>query len=121
MDLDWVRLVQPVGTQTISWTGGAGDIYLDNNNIKSDGTLGMLSKNDGQQPLTRLALGVSSPYTFDIASLSPGTYYVMVCPTGVAEGSGSCKYSPGRFDVNGIPTITVTSPSVLFRTTGVST
>jgi hypothetical protein len=112
LDLDWVRLVQPLGTQTISWSGGgAADIYLDNNNIKSDGTLGMLSKNDGQQPLSRLALGVNSPYTFDIATLSPGSYYAMVCPTGVAEGSTSCLYSPGRFDVNAIPTVTVTAPS----------
>jgi hypothetical protein len=112
LDLDWVRLVQPVGTQTISWSGGgAADIYLDNNNTASDGTLGMLSKNDGQQPLERLALSVNSPYTFDIASLSPGSYHVMVCPTGVAEGSTSCRYSPGRFDVNAIPTITVTAPT----------
>src|SRR5207244_4229544 len=53
----------------------------------------------------------SSSYTFDLASLSPGTYYAYVCPTGVADTSASCKYSPGRFDVNGIPTITVTAPS----------
>lgn len=111
LDLDWVRLVQPLGAQNITWTGGAADIYLDNNNISSDGTLGMLSKNDGQQPLTRLALGVSSPYAFDFSSLSPGIYYAMVCPTGVAEGSSSCRYSAGSFHVNATPTITVTAPS----------
>ena len=74
----------------------------------------MLSKRNGSgdsNGTASLAFSVSSPYTFDVASLSPGTYYAYICPTGSAEGSASCRYSSGRFDVNGIPTVTVTAPT----------
>ena len=120
IDVDWIRLVDPSsgsGQQTISWTGGRADLYLDNDNIASNGNLGMLSKRTGPSDITSsLAFGVgnssgSSSYTFDVASLSPGTYFAYICPTGVAETSTSCRHSTGSFAVNGIPTIAVTAPS----------
>ena len=92
LELDWVTLGAPhaTGLTTINWTGGAADLYLDNNDTPSDGTLGMLYKGDAADALVALAKGVSTGYTFDMSVLAPGQYFVMVCPANAAEGASTC-------------------------------
>jgi hypothetical protein len=105
IQIDWARLVHADPKQTISWTGGAADIYLDTNNTATDGTLG------------RIAVNVTSPYSFLTAGLPAGTYYVAVhAPTageivGSPATASSFFYSPGSWQVNDIPTIQFTTPS----------
>lgn len=110
IQLDWVRLVQdsdPSLKKQITWSGGAADIYLDSDNNASNGTLG------------RIAVNVTSPYTFFVGALPAGTYYVAVHANvpGASEVPGtpatasSFFYSPGSWTVNDIPTVTFTTPS----------
>ena len=122
VEIDWIRLVPNyLPTQTISWSGFSGrvDLYLDNNNIASDGNLGAVvqtsfNHTDPSSNLGTLSGGsYSGSYSFQPGALAAGDYYVQICPTG-ADPTGSnsgCKYSPGYYRVNDIPTVTFTSPS----------
>ncbi len=102
IDVDWIRLVSPSpSAQTFTWSGGNADLYL----YTSGGTpLGMLYK-DGA-----LARSVASGYKFDMGALAGGSYYVQICPAFTPAGSASCK-NTATFNVNGIPTVTVTAPT----------
>jgi hypothetical protein len=102
--LDWVRLSdnQPSLVRDIKWSsfGGNVDIYLDNNN---QGT------SDPNQTLGLVASNVSgSSYPLNVGALQPGNYYVAIRG---ANTNGAFVYSPGYFQVNAPPTLTVTSPS----------
>lgn len=105
IDIDWIRLTAPGTPQPITWNVGAGDIYLDNDTSAANGNLGILANRNGA------ATNVSSGYSFDPSGLSPGTYFVMVCTARSTPSAANCKHAPGSYVVNGIPTITVTSPS----------
>jgi hypothetical protein len=106
IQLDWVRLVDGSDTtlfKTITWTGaGAADVYLDNDNIGSNGNLGRISINNSTRTLS-----------FFIGGLEPGDYYVAVgVHANAANTTGTgLAYSTGFYRVNAIPTLTFTTPS----------
>jgi len=104
IQIDWVRLVQddPSLKQNIVWTGGAADVYLDNDNDPTNGTLG------------RIAVNATSPYNFFVGALPAGRYYVAVHTHTAGEvpgASGGFVYSTGSYQVNDMPTIQFTTPS----------
>ena len=110
IDLDWVRLVHdPVssGHPLITWSGASGpvDLYLDNDKDPTNGTLGRIAYNLPSS-------GGSGSYSFFVAALPAGDYYVAVMPTQTSQGTPSASsYSTGFYRVNDIPTIQFTTPS----------
>jgi hypothetical protein len=102
IQLDWVRLVNNNAAlkQNITWTGGAADVYLDNDNNPANGTLG------------RIRVNGTSPFNFYVGALPAGRYFVAVhAPTAGEATSTGFTYSGGSFLVNDIPTLTFTTPS----------
>jgi len=104
IQLDWVRLVQDNAAlhQNVAWTGGVADLYLDNDNNSSNGTLG------------RIAVNAATPFNFFVGALPAGRYFVAAHAhtTGEAPAAASgFSYSPGSYLVNDIPTLTFTTPS----------
>ncbi len=107
IDIDWVRLTgNDAGTmRTITWTGASSvDIYLDSDTSEANGTLGLIAKN-----ATTLSKGVTGgSFTFQPGALPPGDYYIGMRPSGSTQ---ALKYSNGFYRVEGVPTLTFTSPS----------
>lgn len=103
MQFDWIRLVpnDAALNRTITWNGCSPcDIYLD--------TQSRAGNSDANLTLGVLARSVSSPYTFNLGALPPGTYYVAMRP---ANSSGPLVYSASAYQVNTPPLVTVTAPS----------
>jgi len=100
IQVDWARLVANDSTlyRNITWTGsGNVDIFLDNDNNWSNGYIG------------QIAINVPCcTYNFYPGGLPAGTYKVAIRPTG---SSGTPAYSPGAYQVAGIPRVAFTSPS----------
>jgi len=103
LQIDWIRLVKddPALYKTITWTGSAAvDLYLDNNNTASDGTLGRIALNK-----------TGGSLSFFVGALEEGDYYVAVRPHSNDETTSGLSYSSGYYHVNGIPRLVFTSPS----------
>ena len=105
IQLDWVRLVDgsdPTLYKTITWTGtGAVDVYLDNDNVASNGNLGRIAINTSANSVTLF-----------VGGLEPGDYYVAIAPHADAASTGAgLVYSSGFYRVNAIPMLTFTTPS----------
>jgi hypothetical protein len=121
VEIDWIRLVpNNLPSQTIRWSGFSGkvDLYLDSNNIASDGNLGSVVQTSFNHTAPASNLGTlsggsySGSYNFQPGALAAGDYYVEICPTGTNPASDSgCRYSSGYYRVNDTPTLTFTSPS----------
>jgi hypothetical protein len=107
IEIDWARLVSndTQGMRTITWSGGgAVDIYLDDDTTESNGTLGLIAKNG-----TTLSKGVTGgSFAFQPGALPAGDYYVAMRASGTTT---ALKYSSGHYQVEGVPTLTFTSPS----------
>ncbi len=104
IQIDWARLVdnQPSLLRTITWnnTGGAVDIYLDNDNSPT---------NDPNQTLGLLASNVTGgSYQFNVGALEPGNYFVAMRRSGTND---AFSYSSGFYQVNAPATLTITAPS----------
>jgi hypothetical protein len=101
--IDWIRLVNnDLSTQrTTRWSGASGnvDVYLDNDNNRSNGNLGTLAKN---------VSGTS--YSFLTGALAAGDYYVALAPAGTNPATSSI-YSAGYYHVNDIPIFQITKPN----------
>lgn len=107
IDIDWARLVtnDTQGMRTITWSGGgAVDIYLDTDTNEGNGTLGLIARNG-----TTLSRGVTGgSFAFQPGALPPGNYYVAMRAAGTAN---ALRYSPGYYQVEGVPTLKFTSPT----------
>jgi hypothetical protein len=102
IDLDWVRLVRNDASlyRTIVWTGSGVDLYLDNDNVASNGTLG------------RIALSPpGNSLSFFVGALPAGDYYVAVRSHSNDATTSGLSYSPGFYRVNDIPRLRFTTPS----------
>ena len=111
-EIDWIRLVPTPATQNITWTGAASaDIYLDDDQTRANGNLGLIVQNNLFPTDGRPSASISSPYAFPPSALPPGDYFVEVCPAGTAPTLASCGYSAGKYHVSSQPTITFDSPS----------
>ena len=111
--LDWVSLTSEADAstaKTITWSNppaGGIDIYLDTDNNSTNGTLGLLSTQNGPQGAR--ATGVTgSSYAFQVGALPPGDYYVAVRATGT---NNPLTYSPGFYHIGGVPTVKMLAPS----------
>jgi hypothetical protein len=107
VDIDWARLVSndTQGMRTITWSGGgAVDIYLDDDTSEANGTLGLIAKNG--TTLSKAVTGGS--FAFQPGALPAGDYYVGIRAAG---STTALKYSSGYYHVEGVPTVTFTSPS----------
>jgi hypothetical protein len=104
IQIDWVRLVGNDASlkKSVTWTGGAADVYLSSTNTPGSATLG------------RIAVGVTSLSNFFVGALPGGTYFIALhAPTAseVAGASGGFTYSTGSYVVNDMPTVQFTTPS----------
>ncbi len=104
IQIDWVRLVGDDASlkKSVTWTGGAADVYLSSTNTPGSPTLG------------RIAVGVTSLSNFFVGALPGGTYFIALhapLPNEVAGASGGFTYSTGSFVVNDMPTLQFTTPS----------
>ena len=121
VSVDWARLVSvdPNLCRTITWTGSTiADIYLDDDNIASNGYIGLVqgfagnTNGLGGNP-SRATPGCSAPgsgFNLYVGGLSAGTYRVFLTPVGVNPSNTTASYSPGTWTVNDIPTLQFTSP-----------
>jgi hypothetical protein len=107
IEIDWIRLVgtsDAATFRTITWTGGAVDIYLDDDKSEANGTLGLIARNG-----TTLSRNqASGSFQFQPGALPGGDYYVAIRRAGSAD---ALKYSAGFYRVGGTPTLQFTSPS----------
>jgi hypothetical protein len=102
LQIDWVRLVNddPTLYRTITWTGGGNyDVYLDSDSTRGNGNLGAIAKNTSGGSLL-----------FYIGALPAGDYWVAMTTTG-GDPTVSSSYSSGYYHVDGIPTLSFTTPS----------
>jgi hypothetical protein len=105
IDIDWIRLVNVNSAlcRQVTWTGysGAVDLYLVSGGVE---TLLASGVSNGGTSAGCSTLG--SGYNFYAGALAAGTYQVRAKRAGSADATSSSSYV-----VNGIPLLTLTSPS----------
>jgi hypothetical protein len=109
--IDWARLVDddPSVCRNVTWSGfgGAVDLYLDIDGA-TNGNEWLLEDSVVNNTASAGCSPTGSGYNFAAGAMAPGGYFLVARPAG--SGSGGARSSTG-YQVNAIPTLTITSPS----------
>jgi hypothetical protein len=111
VQIDWARLVSVDASlcRAIEWGGSTVNIYLDNNNVASDGNLGPIALGVTSGGASAGCSPGGSGYSYYAGALPAGTYHVVVVNSGFPPTDAN--YSSTPWVVNETPTLTFTSPS----------
>jgi hypothetical protein len=111
LQIDWIRLlnVNAALCRQVTWSGFAGnvDLYLDVDGT-TNGNESLLAANVASNSASAGCSTSGSGYNFYAGALAPGNYQVLARPAG---GTGAFTRSGSAYQVNDIPTLTITSPS----------
>jgi hypothetical protein len=110
VQFDWIRLVNVNQSlcRRVTWDGFAGavDLFLDPDAV-TNGNESLLAQNVSGNAASHGCTPQGAGYTFYAGALAPGSYFVLVRPA----GGGTLTRATTAYQVNAIPTITVTAPS----------
>lgn len=112
LQIDWIRLVNvnPSLCRQVTWSGLGGgpvDLYLDTDSA-TNGNETLLAASVTNSTASAGCSASGSGYNFYAGALAAGSYHVLARPSG--SGS-SLTRSSSAYQVNAIPTLTMTAPS----------